>query len=127
MRPVRPISVLAGFLVALLATGSLRLAHLVIDHQGATAPCSGACTGCPGDSRPASPDRPDTPAHPTPSDCATCLLLAVLTSDGLPIGDAPFFPAFGAIGASLSAPEPIAGDHAGIPLARGPPRITRHA
>jgi hypothetical protein len=120
MRWPRLTSTLAGLLIAILATGMLRLGHLHAAHGPIDAASSAChthhgCGSCPSSSSP-SPDQPASP-----SDCGECALLAVLTTDGLPVAVDPFFPApsHAAMPAvadqvrSIAAPMPV--------QARGPP------
>jgi hypothetical protein len=124
MRWPRLTSTLAGLLIALLATGALRLGHLHTAHAPVDAATGAtttgchthhACGSCPSHDAPS----PDEPA--SPSDCGECALLAVLLTDGLPVAVDPFFPApsHAAMPAvddqvrSIAAPMPV--------QARGPP------
>ena len=122
MRWSRPSILVAGVLFSLLATGMLRLAHLELAHTGGPAACDHACTSCP--STPTTPDRgnlPETPTEPAESPCITCMMLAVLTPDGMPVAASPFFPAGPVQLVLLTDAHWVTIASYGVMPARGPP------
>lgn len=122
MRWSRPSILLAGVLFSLLATGALRLAHLELAHHDDQTACDHACHSCP--SAPPAPDRgnhPDAPADPAESPCITCMMLAVLTPDGLPVAACPFFPASRQQLVLLDDARPVTLAQFGAMPPRGPP------
>jgi len=121
MRSTRLFGLLGGFLIALLATGWVRIGHMMVSHGPEPVACGYSCMGH--DAEPTSNpvDAPLRPAAPTPTDCATCDLLAVLTTDGLPALAEPFFPASPAIVVESASDRIEALENVGLVLARGPP------
>ena len=123
MRVSRLTGVLAGVLIALLATGSLRLAHMAMAHASGSEACASVCAHAPSGTAPADHESPSDPALPRPGDCSTCALLAVLLPDGMPVAPAPFFPACaGAVIPDRPESAPVM-RVIGVALARGPPTI----
>ena len=121
VRAMRLIPIAAGLLIALLATGTVRLAHMVTAHSGPSACADAVCGGC--DHGPPDHSEPADDTHRGSSECPVCLLLAVLSADGLPVCAEPFFPASEPGHVRIAERAPKVPDGMRIPPARGPPAL----
>lgn len=116
---MRLIPIAAGLLIALLATGTVRIAHMVTAHSGSSACADAVCGGC--DHADSGHSEPTEGTDRGSSECPVCVLLAVLTTDGLPVCAEPFFPA-SAPGCVLVVEQALeARGGLRVPPARGPP------